>query len=336
MVLTSDHITGATGVTPTVTIAKNNGAFASPQGAVTELGNGWYSVAANATDANTLGPLILHAEAGTCDPTDDVFDIVSYNPMAFAPVTTPAGPEAVSALEIISDAFEIIGVLSQGESLGPTETSKGLRRLNQTIGQMSLLPLTMTATVRETFTLQAGKGTPANPYTVGIGGDFDTTRPTSLDAVAIYVTSASQPFEIARSVMTDAAYQSIPLKTLTSPYFEAAYLSATYASGWASLYLYPIPTELNDIVLYRKAQIAAFPNLSAPVDLPPGAADDLTYRLARRLAILYSREWSGQMESEANDAAAMFQRMNTRMVDLTLDAGLISQPARLYDIESDT
>ena len=41
MVDANDHITGKTGLTPTVTISKNGGAFASPSGAVTELSSGW-------------------------------------------------------------------------------------------------------------------------------------------------------------------------------------------------------------------------------------------------------------------------------------------------------
>jgi hypothetical protein len=76
----SDHITGLTGATPTVTISKNGAAFASPAGAVTEIGNGWYKVAGNATDNATLGPLILNATATSGDPTSDQYPVVAYNP----------------------------------------------------------------------------------------------------------------------------------------------------------------------------------------------------------------------------------------------------------------
>jgi len=70
MVQSSDHITGLTGASPTVTISKNGAAFASPSGAVTEISSGWYKVAGNATDTNTAGPLALHATATSGDPTD--------------------------------------------------------------------------------------------------------------------------------------------------------------------------------------------------------------------------------------------------------------------------
>lgn len=82
MVDSTDHVTGKTGLTPTVTLSKNGGAFASPSGAVTEVANGWYKVAGNATDTNTLGPLILHATGTAADPVDIYFDVVAVDPQS--------------------------------------------------------------------------------------------------------------------------------------------------------------------------------------------------------------------------------------------------------------
>lgn len=80
MVDSSDHVSGKTGLSPTVTISKNGGSFASPSGAVTEIANGWYKVAGNATDTGTLGPLLLHATGAGADPTDAEYDVVAYDP----------------------------------------------------------------------------------------------------------------------------------------------------------------------------------------------------------------------------------------------------------------
>lgn len=78
MVLASDHITPATGKSPTVTLSKGGAIFTPPMGAVTEVGHGWYQVAGHATDSSALGPLVLHATESACDPTDDQFEVVSY------------------------------------------------------------------------------------------------------------------------------------------------------------------------------------------------------------------------------------------------------------------
>lgn len=112
MVLSSDHLTGATGKSPTVTLSKNGGAFGSPAGLISEIGNGWYSVAGNATDENTLGPLLLHAAAVACDPTDENYPVVSYNPQSTAlgltgvGVVLPAIPANwITAAGITASAF---------------------------------------------------------------------------------------------------------------------------------------------------------------------------------------------------------------------------------------
>jgi hypothetical protein len=80
MIDSTDHISGKTGLSPTVTLSKNNASFAAPAGAVTEIGNGWYSLAANATDRNTVGEFLIHATATGADPFDDKYEIVPWNP----------------------------------------------------------------------------------------------------------------------------------------------------------------------------------------------------------------------------------------------------------------
>jgi hypothetical protein len=80
LVSATDHITGVTGLVPIVAVSKNGGPFLSPAGPVTEIGAGWYVVGGNINDTNTLGPLLLHAEATGADPADALFAVVGVNP----------------------------------------------------------------------------------------------------------------------------------------------------------------------------------------------------------------------------------------------------------------
>lgn len=75
MIASSDHISPILGLSPSVTISKNGGTFAAPAGAVTEIGFGWYMVAADAANADTLGPILLHATGAGADPTDVVYNV---------------------------------------------------------------------------------------------------------------------------------------------------------------------------------------------------------------------------------------------------------------------
>jgi hypothetical protein len=80
MASSSDHVTGVTGLTPTVTLSKDGGSFVSAAGAVSEVANGWYALAGNATDRNTLGTLVLHATGAGADPFDGNWTIVPWDP----------------------------------------------------------------------------------------------------------------------------------------------------------------------------------------------------------------------------------------------------------------
>lgn len=72
MVDSTDHVTGKTGLTLTITASKDGGAFASISPTVTERGNGWYSVALTASHTDTLGDLALHITGTAADPADMV------------------------------------------------------------------------------------------------------------------------------------------------------------------------------------------------------------------------------------------------------------------------
>lgn len=99
MASSTDHVTAVTGITPTVTLSKDGAAFAAASGSVTEVGNGWYSLAGNATDRNTLGTLLLHATGTGADPFDGNWTIVPWNPFdGNMSLTSLSGVTAAGAL----------------------------------------------------------------------------------------------------------------------------------------------------------------------------------------------------------------------------------------------
>jgi len=70
MVDSTDHVTGKTGLTLTITASKDGGAFASISPTVTERGSGWYNVALTASHTDTIGDLALHITGTAADPSD--------------------------------------------------------------------------------------------------------------------------------------------------------------------------------------------------------------------------------------------------------------------------
>lgn len=56
---TNTEVSGIGDGNLTVTISKNGGAFAAALGTDTEIGNGWYTYLADATEADTVGPVAV-------------------------------------------------------------------------------------------------------------------------------------------------------------------------------------------------------------------------------------------------------------------------------------
>jgi hypothetical protein len=326
LILSSDHITGATGKTPTVTICKTGGGFATPAGAVTEIASGWYQVAANAADANTLGPLLLHATASGCDPRDAEFSVVNYNPTSVLPVSVPtdAIDGTVTALDLINGAFEIIGVKSLGQDLEGAIVSDGFRRLNSMINSWGTQPLTMTAFSREVFDITASQ----SDYTVGPGGDWDTVRPLVVVGVSLIMTNSSPSIEIPLSMLTQNAYAAIAVKDLTSTLPTQAFWNPTYppsgsSVGLGTMKLWPKPTDgANDIALYTQVAVTSFTSLTMPTGMAPGYREALEYNLACRLCAPYGRPVQPDVLAYAKSTLATVKRQNTRLMDLMTDSGL--------------
>lgn len=120
LVLSSDHLSPATGKSPAVTISKDGGAFAAPGGAVTEVSGGWYKVALTTTDTNTLGDLAFHVTEASSDATDFADQVVAALPGEKVAVTLaaadvsgnlPADAKAVNAVSTaaVSAVNAIVG-----------------------------------------------------------------------------------------------------------------------------------------------------------------------------------------------------------------------------------
>lgn len=96
MTLASDHVTGATGLTLTITSSKAGAAFASITPTVTELSNGWYKLAFTTSHTDTLGDLALHITGTLADPTDLLIQIVAYDPFDAVRLGLTALPNVAS------------------------------------------------------------------------------------------------------------------------------------------------------------------------------------------------------------------------------------------------
>ncbi len=240
---------------------------------------------------------------------------------------------------IITGALQTLGVIAPDETPSATMVTDALRRLNLMVDQWSLQSLTKPVMGIETFALTSDKGGLDNPYTIGVGGDFNTARPNEadLDHAGLVLGNSDPVVEIPCPIITDSDYQNIQVKLLSSPLFTAVYYNQTYTNDLGTLILWPVPnTAANSIRLYMWKSLASFTTAGATYQLPRGLGEALEYNLAVRLAGPYGRTLDPSVVSVARESFANFKRSNVSLVDLPQDPALTSEARGGYNIVTGT
>lgn len=313
MVSSVDHIAPKTGLSPTVTISKNGGAFAVPAGAVTEIGNGWYKVAGNATDSDTLGPLLLHATGSGADPTDEQYDVALSTASS-----TPGGGASgvagsVTCRSLISSALRLIGVLAAGDEVEGVMAADALVTLSQMLDSWSTERLTIYAQTRTVHALTISD----QQYTIGSSGDFTEARPLWIDGFGLVI--GSEESEIA--AYTRDEWRRIGNKSQTG-YPAGAFYRPDYPLG--TIDVWPIPDAACSLAIYAPAaSLTAASALSTVLTAPPGWLGALRYNLAVELAPEYDVLPSPIVMQFAIDKKAAIKRTNTPDDLLTIDDALL-------------
>lgn len=207
--------------------------------------------------------------------------------------------------DAVAAALRKIGVLAAGESVPAQEAEDALDDLNRMIGSWSNEGLMIYESPRESFTLTPGVGS----YTIGDGATFDTVRPTYLDAATIENQSATPKIELQLNIIRSAIeWSTVMAKSLTSTIPENIYYDRGYPND--TIYLYPIPSVANKLVIYTKKKLSAITDMNSEIVLPPGYDDAIVYNLALRLAPEYGKQVSEYVMMVAIESKALIKRVN--------------------------
>ena len=269
-----------------------------------------------------LEPVYLfHAQLSGCSSTTCIDD---------RRMTTPT----YTAADIIRAAMRLIQVSSSDTDLTAAELDDGIESLNRMLDSWSADELMLYHVVRESFWLESGK----NPYTIGIDGDFDTTRPIKVVGASLVLYNAGIPVTYPMQVINWDAYQSIRLKTLATNVPGSVYYDAEFPL--ASLYIYPLfaPSGTNtsaQITLASWKPLAVIESATDTMEFPPGYWEALVYNLAIRLAEEYQFDVRPNTQNLAAMALKRVKRINQRTQTLPQDAALMNTSQRRYNIYSD-
>jgi hypothetical protein len=308
-------------------------------GVCTSEGNGYYTYRPTAAETNGTLIAFTFIGSGAVPATVQVATVTAGQQSALS-TATGSGTTLVS--DLITQACRRINVIQEGQFPTAAMMDDAFARFNDLIdsicGNDALLIYTIT---RATWTITSAKGTTANPYTVGNGGDININRPTFLpDGAVRYQNTAVTPtLEYPLTSLTDDAWRLIPQKDLTGTLPTSAYYNPTFAGGLGSLYLWLVPTQSNlQGVIYYPAQVTRFNSLSDTIALPPGYNRFLRDNLAVELAAEFRENIpvDPTLLQSAAQSKALLKRKNERMSDLSIDAALLPTRRSLYNINSDT
>lgn len=219
-----------------------------------------------------------------------------------------------SALELITRAMKIAGVLGQNETPDSGQADDGLQMLNDMLDSMSTDRTSIFTITQETFSLINGQ----NSYTIGVGGDFNTTRPIKIDNLVVNVNSISFPV---REI--DAQdYANIANKALTSGIPQYFYYDQAFPLG--RIYLYGAPTTGVTITTGKWAQLTQFADLTTQYTFPPGYYRMLSYNLAKEICPQYGMSLTPEAAQIATESYALIRDRNLPAPVMKTEIGLIT------------
>lgn len=247
---------------------------------------------------------------------------------------------AVTGNSLAAAAFSVLNVYMPSETPSANDASFALGLMNRMIGGWSQRASMIPVIARETFDLTANKGGPSNPYTIGSGANWSTTKPAnqnSIVAASLILTASDPDVEVPLSIYTDQAYDAVTIKELTSAQPTGLYYNPTYTTtDFGTINLWPVPDNAtNDIALYIQKALARFADLTTTYYVPEGYDDALVYNLAVRLAGPYGRRMSDDDRQLAVASLGVVKRMNTKLSDLATDAPIgILNRRTLFNIQT--
>lgn len=225
-----------------------------------------------------------------------------------------------SVLDLIKGSMKELGLLAAGETPSSEESKDILETLNDMIDDWSNQNLLVFGVQIESFTLTPGQ----SEYTLGSGGDLDTTVPIGIDSAYLKDGDDEHPV----SIVDNKIWGSIGNKATQSDLPDVIYIDNNFPLK--RVYLYPVPLEANTLILHTLRQISRFSTLTETINLPKGYKRALVSNLALDIAPQFGATVSGELLRKASSSMSNIKRSNIRPVVATVDNAILST-SRTFD-----
>jgi hypothetical protein len=172
-------------------------------------------------------------------------------------------------------------------------------------------------------------------FTLTAKGGLQIARPPSFSDgdVRLVDTSLSPDLELPLRMFTDAAWNNLAQRDLTSTMPTSWHYEPTMPNG--TLNLWPIPTgSTYQIAAYVPTRVSQFASLDDSVTLPPGYEEMIVQGLALRLCPSYGVRATEELKRSARESEAAVKRSNRRTQDLSFEASALFGTRPGFDIRT--
>lgn len=193
-----------------------------------------------------------------------------------------------TGLDLVTSALRKSGAIGAGETPEADEAADAIETINQMLSSWSNFASNVYARVLENFTLTGNDG----EYSIGSGGNFNTTRPIKI--LAAYIRSSTIDYGV--EVVTDEDFAGISLKSQAG---MPEYLN--YDNGFATgtIKIWPVPDQAYSLYLLSEKPLSSL-TLAGTVSLPPGWEQAIIYNAS----ILLAPEYGLPVSAEVAEIAA--------------------------------
>ena len=237
-----------------------------------------------------------------------------------------------TALDVITYAARGLGYLGRTDTLSAADGNDGLFAFNAMLDSMAGEELFSYATNTQSFPLVIGQ----SAYTIGAGGNINTTRP--IDVPSAYLRDANS-LDYPIQVIPQDQWDAIGQKTITSQIPDTLFYDSQYPLGIINIF--PVPL-LNYTVFFESIiQQTQFSNLSQTLVTPPGYLLMYIQNLQLQMIsmgfpnLLADKEYAMLIEN-ASKSKANVKRMNIKEVIANYDPAIVSRSYATYNIYSDS
>lgn len=227
--------------------------------------------------------------------------------------------------EFVTAALREIRVVGPGFDLDAEDADDTLGVLNRMINTWSGMDLMIPYRTREELTLTGGD----YDYTIGVGGNFNTTRPLRIEAAKLRLSGTDYDL----TVTHDARRFELESDSTTQGRPELLYYNPVAPLGL--IYFANVPDQAYTLILTSLKPITSFATLDTEDAVPDEYEEAIVSNLAVRAAPLFGKEAAQTTKTIAERTlnALTMRNQSFRVPSMSMPTGIRRRAA--YNITSD-